>query len=268
MLVQDYSIKSLYPLALAEGEGVGTAYEYFVKRLRLRSWLRPEQQIKRILIAGLPEKYGASLDFMLLSSELSASLTIVDERPQALQKAAKSLNQAQASGYLSDLDPEFYPVDNLGSLVEFTDPFDLALSSETVQRLRESERIQLISRLLQLSRLVALFAPNNDNPAHTNLSGLSGLHMDELQHIVFQAMELRQIPQSEASISNGYIDMPPFPPGITRSEQQRQQATSGKGEAVAMWGLGHYAHLEDKIPLRWRRSRAHILFTLINHSRR
>lgn len=33
------SIKSLYALALAEGEGVGTAYEYFAKRLAMSRWL-------------------------------------------------------------------------------------------------------------------------------------------------------------------------------------------------------------------------------------
>ena len=38
-VLQKRSIKSLYPLALAEGEGVGTAYEYFAKRLILGRWL-------------------------------------------------------------------------------------------------------------------------------------------------------------------------------------------------------------------------------------
>ncbi|MBK8128985.1 MAG: hypothetical protein IPK53_08585 [bacterium] len=35
--------------------------------------------------------------------------------------------------------------------------------------------------------------------------------------------------------------MPPFPPGITRSDEQREQATSGRMEALAMQGLGYYA---------------------------
>ncbi len=38
-MLHQISIKTLYSLALAEGEGVGTAYEYFAKRLILASWL-------------------------------------------------------------------------------------------------------------------------------------------------------------------------------------------------------------------------------------
>ena len=55
-MIQQQSIKSLYPLALAEGEGVGTAYEYYPKRLRLVRWLKQKQRLQHILIAGLPEK--------------------------------------------------------------------------------------------------------------------------------------------------------------------------------------------------------------------
>ena len=39
MLPTNATVKSLYPLALAEGEGVGTAYEYLAKRLTLSRWL-------------------------------------------------------------------------------------------------------------------------------------------------------------------------------------------------------------------------------------
>ena len=75
-----HSIKELYTYALAEGEGVGTAYEYFAKRLVLNRWLSSLSIPKRILIAGLPEKYGCSFDFWLLAKEWQAELVIVDER--------------------------------------------------------------------------------------------------------------------------------------------------------------------------------------------
>src|SRR5262252_6719711 len=93
------SIKSLYPLALAEGEGVGTAYEYFAKRLILTRWLAKLPQARSLLIAGLPEKYGSSLDFLLLTQEMAvADVIVVDERPPALDKIRKSLAAAQAMG--------------------------------------------------------------------------------------------------------------------------------------------------------------------------
>jgi hypothetical protein len=82
-------LKSLYQislrLALAEGEGVGTAYEYFAKRLALGRWLKQVGRPVRMLVAGLPQKYGSSLDFLLLAEELGAEVTVVDERPSALQ---------------------------------------------------------------------------------------------------------------------------------------------------------------------------------------
>src|SRR2546425_1279534 len=99
------SIKSLYPLALAEGEGVGTAYEYFAKRLVLRRWLANCQTVRRVLIAGLPEKYGSSLDFLLVAEELAAAeVVIIDDRQAFLDKARRSVQVAQASGELNRLE--------------------------------------------------------------------------------------------------------------------------------------------------------------------
>ena len=60
----------------------------------------------------------------------------------------------------------------------------------------------------------------------------------------------------------GYIDMPPFPPGITRSDEQREQATQGAFEAVVMGGLRGYAHAERFLPGAIRRRQSHIVFAL------
>ena len=83
------TIKSLYPLALAEGEGVGTAYEYFAKRLVLSSWLAKLPTVRRLIIAGLPEKYGSSLDFLLIAQEMGvASLQDYRAKMQSHAEAA------------------------------------------------------------------------------------------------------------------------------------------------------------------------------------
>lgn len=60
----------------------------------------------------------------------------------------------------------------------------------------------------------------------------------------------------------GYIDMPPFPPGIIRSAKQRKEAAGGTLEAIAMWGLGYHARLEPYFPNTWRRNRSHIVYAL------
>lgn len=264
---RNYSIKSLYPLALAEGEGVGTAYEYFTKRLLLARWLNHEDKPERILIAGLPEKYGVSLDFLLLATELNASVTIIDERPQIIEKAKEAFSLAQNAGCLGKLQPEYLLADHMPAMNEISDRFDLVLSSETLQRLPVNDRQRYVQRLLQLAPMAAIFTPNNDNPAHTNLSGLSGLQLVELEQLAAACLASSQ-DSNQNALRTGYIDMPPFPPGITRTDEQREDATSGIGEAVAMWGLGYYARSEKWLPANMRRRKSHIVFALLGNSQR
>ena len=245
-MLKSLSIKSLYVLALAEGEGVGTAYEYFAKRLVLARWLKNHQAQQRkpgrVLIAGLPEKYGSSLDFLQLAQEWGAGVTVVDERPFALEKLQKSLVAAQKEGWLTAVSPQLISLSHLADLSPLDEMFDLCLGSEGLQRLGHVRR---------LASRVALFAPNGDNMAHTNISGLVGVTLAEIQQLVG--------PDAKA----GYIDMPPFPPGISRSEEQREQATSGRLEAIAMWGLGYYARLEHFLPTAVRRRQSHIVYALL-----
>ena len=263
-----YSIKSLYTPALAEGEGVGTAYEYFAKRLVLRPWLKRLPPVKRMLIAGLPEKYGSSLDFLLLAQDLGAAAVIVDDRPEAIEKLQNSLSAAQAQNWLTGCQPETRVVADMAVLAEVDAPFDLVISSEVLQRLTESDRQAYVDRVLDLGTAVAFFCPNADNPAHTNLSGLHGLHLNELQSLVttstssVQALSPKQPTVAHPVTLSGYIDMPPFPPGIVRDEDQRAQASSGRMEALAMWGLGYYARLEKVIPASVRRRQSHIVYVL------
>jgi hypothetical protein len=244
------SIKTHYPLALAEGEGVGTAYEYFAKRLALSSWLSKLTVSGDIVIAGLPEKYGASLDFLLLAEELERQVIIVDERPSAIEKVKGALAAAKGEGFLQSIEPTYVQVSALTELDELFCRFGLALCSEDLQRLPAADRSPYWQRLMALVPYAAVFAPNADNPAHTNLSGLAGVGLDELKEIV-----------GTAAAAN-YIDMPPFPPGMTRTDDQREHATTGGMEAFAMWGLGWYARLERYFPTPIRRSQAHIVFAL------
>jgi hypothetical protein len=253
-MLRSRSIKSLYQLALAEGEGIGTAYEYFAKRLILRGWLAKCAPAPRVLIAGLPEKYGSSLDFLLIAQELGAvEIIVVDERAKALEKNRKNLAAAQAGGNLVKVEPQFLTLSDFGDLEGLRDSFDVCLSSEVLQRVDPTMRERYLSHLKRLSRSSALFVPNGDNPAHTNISGLKGLRLSELQCLL----------QNGGPVANlGYIDMPPFPPGITRSAEQRQHASSGNFEGLAMRGLSYYARLENSFPSFWRRDHSHIVYAL------
>ncbi len=249
-MLKTLTIKELYVPALAEGEGVGTAYEYFAKRLVLARWLKNKPKPVHVLIAGLPEKYGSSLDFLQLVQEFGAAVTIVDERPSALQKLQNSLAAAQKEGWLTAVSPQLISLTHLADLSSIDEAFDLCLGSEGLQRLDADDRPDYVRHVRRLAPRAALFAPNGDNMAHTNISGLAGVTLAEMQQLV-------------ADSQTGYIDMPPFPPGITRSEDQREQATSGTMEAIAMWGLGYYARLEHFLPTAVRRKQSHIVYALL-----
>ncbi|MFQ5400733.1 MAG: hypothetical protein ACE5E7_14195 [Anaerolineae bacterium] len=255
-MLKNLSIKELYALALAEGEGVGTAYEYFAKRLLLKRWLKEQERPSRMLIAGLPEKYGSSLDFLQLALELEAEVTVVDERPFALNKLQTSLAAAQEKGWLTAVSLTIYLVLDIAFLNEINGSFDLCISSEVLQRLAGNEQTCYIQQLSRLAPSVAIFSPNGDNPSHTNISGLSGVGLDELRS------HITQMPHQPVTMS-GYVDMPPFPPGITRSEDQREQAASGIFEAVAMGGLGYYARLEHWMPAAIRCRHSHITYVFL-----
>ena len=248
-MLKNVSIKSLYTYALAENEGVGTAYEYFAKRLVLAPWLQA-QKPESMLIAGLPQKYGSSLDFLLLAEELGVVPLVVDERRAALQKLQRSLEAAKRAGALKNVYFKGLVVGEIAGLGGISAEFDLVISSEVLQRLTLAQRERYAERVEKIGRNTALFCPNKDNDAHVGISELNGLSLSELR---------RTAPNAQQS---GYIDMPPFPPGITRTDDQREQATSGQFEAIAMKGLEVYARSEKYLPAHLRRKQSHIVYAL------
>jgi hypothetical protein len=262
------SIKDLYPLALAEGEGVGTAYEYFAKRLLLAGWLDEQRPAPRVLIAGLPQKYGASLDFLLLADELGGQVTVVDERPRALQRLRSAVDLWAGHKGALHQSPQLILTDDLIRLAELRSGFDLVLSSEVLQRLPDGSKGLHLSRLVTLAPQAALFTPNADNDAHVDHSGLSGLTLEQLETAVAEGLAAGRQTAVVTSLRTGYVDMPPFPPGITRSAAERTQASTGKLEGLAMWGLGLYAQSERFVPLAIRKRQSHIVYTLLRLSPR
>ncbi len=79
-----FSVYDYYPIAMAEKEGAGTAYEYYVKARLLRQVIPAASPPRRILVAGLPEKYGFSMDFAILACSLNAEILFLDERAERL----------------------------------------------------------------------------------------------------------------------------------------------------------------------------------------
>jgi hypothetical protein len=242
-----YTIAQLYPYALAEGEGVGTAYEYAAKARFVGAVSRRLRRESRLLVAGLPERYGASLDFALLAHEAGAELLVVDEREEALERSRRSIEAAQRQGHLGGLRATHRRVESFARYRD-VEPHDALLSCEVVQRVPAQERAELAETLRQLAPVGGVFAPNGENASHVKISGLGGVSLRELEAL---------FPRPGNRFA--YVDMPPFPPGISRSPEQRERAASGVSEAMAMRGLDAYCAAERFVPAFIKRHLAHIV---------
>jgi len=203
------NINTLYSLALAEGEGFGTAYEYFVK-LKLLSKFVKGKKIKNVLIYGLPERYSFSMDFVLFGQINNFNITIVDDRKERINLFEKITNNLIKKDILLKK-PKIIKLKTLNN-IKFNKKFDLLVCSEVMQRLSNKEKIDYIRLISKISKYVALFVPNKDNKMHSTLSKLNGLCLDELKEY-FNKDDILNI---------GYIDMPPFPPGLKKNKIKEQ----------------------------------------------
>jgi len=263
MGVTRQSIKSLYRLSLVEQEGIGTAYEYYAKIAKLGRFLRVVGMPKKMLVAGLPEKYGFSMDFLMLAEQLRAEAVVVDERPERVHRAQEVLGELVSGHVLSGTRTRFETVPNLADfkLDKGRESFDIALSCEVVQRL-DAGKDQYFSTLWQMAKNVAVFVPNGQNKDHASHSGLRSLHLEDLRkHCLAGRSDLR-------IYGSGYLDMPPFPPGISRSQEKRDKAASSRMEGFLMHALGLYCSVEPFLPPFAKAKFAHIAYVLAGPQRR
>ena len=247
----------MYAINLIEGEGVGTAYEYYTKLRQLKRFINSIDRPKKVLIAGLPEKYGLSMDFFLVGQSLNADTVVIDERDGALERAQKALDILKSGGRFNNK-IEFLKTDNLAEFNKELNKviFDIALSSEVLQRL-DSRRGDYFSCLRNSAKNFAVFVPNRGNQSHAKLSGLNSLHLEELLRYCRNGVSGMDI------YDYGYIDMPPFPPGLTRSQEKREQATESRIETFLMKGLEIYSLCEELFPKFIKEKLAHIVYVMV-----
>ena len=253
------NIKGLYPINLIEGEGLGTSYEYYAKFKRIARFMKAIESPQKILIAGLPEKYGLSMDFFLLGEILGAEVLCVDERGAALEKAQQTLFSIESMGHNRFSKVRFFKVERLSNLesdLSGEAPFDLALSSEVLQRLGEDIR-RFVSSITKMAQSLAFFVPNSLNESHARLSGLKGFSLKEL------LLHFKE--ESDANMSvlySGHLDMPLFPPGLSRSQEERQRASESRIEGFLMKTLELYCYFEHLIPEFVQAKIAHIVYLM------
>ena len=250
-------IAEYYPMALAEGEGVGTAYEYVAKERKLGSFLEKVHRGSRILIAGIPEKYGYSLDFCNIAMKIGAHLTVIDERPERLHLHKKLVEDIFGTKTMMDIDYfKLRSLEKIGDLA--SKRFHFSLSCEVIQRLHQSDRQDFINSITAISDRTVLFAPNGDNSEHAGRSGLKALRLDELIHMGSAAGIIEK---------SGYTDMPPFPPGIRRNNQQRAQVLSSKSQRMLIQGLELWCRMETVLPAFIQKRFCHIVYAALKTKR-
>ena len=197
-------MQMLFKLAILEGEGLGTGYEYYVKYRLLNRLLRGFTP-KSVLIYGLPEKYGYSMDFFRLARKWGAKVFILEKRMVKLRKCLDMINELG------------WEMPQIVRKVQ--KEYDLILSCEVLQSVNKQRYANTVQRY---SKRAIVFVPNADNKGHSKISGLKSMTLRELEELF--------------SAKGGYVDMPPFPPGARSKSKKRQ---------FLIWPLEIYGKLEQ-----------------------
>jgi len=236
--------KFLLDLSLAEREGIGMWYEYLAK---LRVY--PVERDIKILVFGLPEKYGIGIDNLLFLVR-GGSLTVIDHRPQVLadfEKITKNFLR-------EDVNLKILNVKNF-TKTEFTDnSFDLVCSSEVLQQF--TNHIEIVQEMIRVSkRHIVFFVSNKTCYAHPKFSGLNSYSLKEIKN---QLKKMRQIQIKKA----GYADIPPWPSGInvTQNEKTREGFLINLVKNIFIFITPTLVRLEIFYPFPLRRWLAHFIY--------
>ena len=187
------NIYYLYKVARVEGEGYGTAYEYYSKINFLINLLK-KREISRVLIYGLPEKYGFSMDKLIIFGKILKvrEIDIVEPRRERLDKFIRISKILKLDNYVNNI--------FIKELHRFTPTktYDLIVSTDVFHRLSHNEKKKYSETVIKKSKYYIIFVPNKK------------IGENELKTL-FNDYNLFD-----------YIDCPPFPSGkkIKRNEQK------------------------------------------------
>jgi len=229
-------------------EGWGTAYEYYVKYNLIERFLT--QKPKNILLYGLPEKYGLSLDHIYSAKLYDAEITIVDERNNVLDQLSRVLESDEASDLFRGLN---YQIINTLDLAKPSvyESFDVGFNTEVLQRLDEPKRQQYTKTLAHLSKTIFSFAPNSKNSMHNKVSGLDSLTLSQMKNLS-KNTDLN-------ILGSGYLDMPPFPPGLRKPGGSEKRG--GLLDSVFPPSLKLWTYFERACPNVIKSRASHIVYT-------
>jgi hypothetical protein len=252
------TIRSLYPLTLLEEQGMGTAYEYYSKLRVIQAAFESTAAPGSLLALGLPEKHGYDLDLLLVAQQAGASLTICEDRAEILDQLPSALDALPDPSLREHV--ELIQIDSLTDWRAIEGRhFDWLISTAAVQRLPDSEIVTYVQNARRFADYCLLFVPNLGNRAHLTLSGLRGLDREQVVALCRQA----DAPHSPRVLSSGYCDIPPFPPGLQRSSEAKENALHSPLEIVAMRVLEGWCLGERWMPAAIQKRWAHLVYVAL-----
>lgn len=253
MDIYNFNISNLYKIALLEGEGWGTAYEYCAKLPYLNKVFEKTNP-KKVMILGLPEKYGYSMDFILYCHfNKITDIVVVDDRKEKLDNFLTVLkNVCSYLGIVMNVNLQ--KVDSWGIIKN--QPIDIIISCEVLQRLDNTSKTEYVNFILRNTKKYIIFVPNGKNQAHKNISGLRSLYLEQLME-VFEKTKFTNL---------GYLDCPPNPPGISFKKKNFEYNSFRNkiGNVIISWPLSiWYYFFEERLSFPLKnlfKKNAHIIF--------
>jgi hypothetical protein len=247
-------LEFFYLLALEEGEGLGTAYEYLVKNYLITRLLKYFEKPKSVLIAGLPEKYGLGLDFIFLAKSLACEIAVVDDRDDVIELFKTKVKYFTEINLLTTADIRIYKIKNLNDFIETKKYFSLVLSSAVLQRIPAYLRSEYIRQLSEKANYGIFFVPNKGNDAHKTVTELEALSLKDLFGYLDNRMSV---------LEAGHIDLPPFYPGAKLSSYTRDQIKKKSWGKVLIGFMEQWSHLEFFLPSFVKDKFAHMIYLIL-----
>ncbi len=180
----------MYHATLAEGEGIGTWYEYLAKR---RIYKKIQTEVNIIYVDSLPEKYGLGLDLLFWTNK---KIYISDARENKITEIKRVVNKLKITN------PE----------IIFFSPktkVDLIVNTEVLQNFNGNELTSYIKHAAnKTSKYILLFIPNQKCYAHPKISGLNSKSLLPMTKLIKNHKNL-------IIADSGYIDIPPWPAGMS-----------------------------------------------------
>lgn len=242
-------MKTFYDIAFLEDEGLGTAYEYYVKRKFLERIIKMTGDPKKICIFGLPQKFGLSMDFCLLASDYKSDVTVIEERDISLNRFEEVLNVLKKNKIISDI--------NLTKNNDLKDKneYDLLLNTEVMHKYSDDEIKKIIEKTADSAKITIYFIPNPDNVNRIKSSNSQNLKFNEL---------IKDLKDKYEIIEYGYMDMPPFPSGVKMSNTDKGKMKKAETFMILVFLFLKIWSLWEKIlPSFIKKKFAHVSYVAI-----